>query len=100
MLCCALLNISEATVVLNIHEHYAAESRGQAGPALLAYTQRFGKPHKLVHDNAQEFIHGEFHDILYVYNKASNKYPLLLTLTTLTKTLWNSICYNMDIYNI
>ena len=32
---------------------YAAESRGQAGPALLAYIQRFGKPHKLVHDNAQ-----------------------------------------------
>ncbi len=42
---------------------YAAESRGQAGPALLAYIQRFGKPHKLVHDNAQEFIHGEFQEI-------------------------------------
>jgi hypothetical protein len=42
---------------------YAAKSRGQAGLALLAYIQRFGKPHKLVHDNAQEFIHGEFKDI-------------------------------------
>jgi hypothetical protein len=34
---------------------YAAESRGQAGPALEAYIQQFGKPQEIVHDNAQEF---------------------------------------------
>ncbi len=42
---------------------YAAESRGQAGPALLAYIQRYGKPNKLIHDNAQEFMHGKFNEI-------------------------------------
>jgi hypothetical protein len=42
---------------------YAAESRGQAGPALQAYIQRYGKPNKLIHDNAQEFMHGEFNEI-------------------------------------
>jgi hypothetical protein len=34
---------------------YAAESRGQAGPALEAYIQQYGKPQEVVHDNAQEF---------------------------------------------
>ncbi len=42
---------------------YAAESRGQAGPALQAYIQLYGKPHKIIHDNAQEFMHGAFKDI-------------------------------------
>jgi len=42
---------------------YAAESRGEAGPALQAYIQQYGKPHKLIHDNAQEFIHGAFPEI-------------------------------------
>jgi hypothetical protein len=39
---------------------YAAESTGQAGPALLAYIQRYGAPKAILTDNAQEFIHGEF----------------------------------------
>jgi hypothetical protein len=42
---------------------YAAESRGQAGPALLSYIQAYGKPNKIIHDNAAEFVHGEFKDI-------------------------------------
>ncbi len=42
---------------------YAAESRGQAGPALEAYMQQYGKPQEIVHDNAQEFTHGIFKDI-------------------------------------
>jgi hypothetical protein len=42
---------------------YAAESRGQAGPALEAYIQKYGKPQEVVHDNAQEFMHGTFKDI-------------------------------------
>ena len=42
---------------------YAAESRGQAGPALQAYIQKYGKPNAIIHDNANEFIHGDFHDI-------------------------------------
>jgi hypothetical protein len=42
---------------------YATESRGQAGPALLAYIQKCGKPNKLIHDNAQELTHGEFNEI-------------------------------------
>jgi hypothetical protein len=42
---------------------YTAESRGQAGSALLAYIQRYGKPNKLIHDNAQELMHEEFNEI-------------------------------------
>ncbi len=42
---------------------YAVESRGQTGPALLAYIQKYGKPNKLIHDNAQKFMHGEFNEI-------------------------------------
>ncbi len=39
---------------------YTAESRGEAGPALQAYIQRYGKPNTIIHDNANEFIHGDF----------------------------------------
>jgi hypothetical protein len=39
---------------------YPAESRGQAGDALKQYMQRYGKPHTLIHDNAKEFVEGEF----------------------------------------
>jgi transposase InsO family protein len=42
---------------------YPAESTGQAGPSLLAYIQRYGIPKQVIHDNAQEFIHGEFSKI-------------------------------------
>jgi hypothetical protein len=68
------------TIIGNVFS-YAAESRGQAGPALLAYIQKVGKPHKLVHDNAQEFMHGEFHDTCL-------QQKLLMALRN---TLWNSI---------
>ena len=39
---------------------YTAESRGEAGPALQAYIQQYGKPHTIIHDNASEFMHGDF----------------------------------------
>jgi hypothetical protein len=39
---------------------YPAASTGQAGPSLVAYIQQYGIPKTIVHDNAQEFIHGEF----------------------------------------
>ncbi len=39
---------------------YAAESRGEAGPALQACIQRYGKPNTIIHDNASEFIQGDF----------------------------------------
>ncbi len=42
---------------------YPAESRGQASEALKTYIQRYGKPHELIHDNAKEFVEGEFADI-------------------------------------
>ena len=42
---------------------YPAESTGQAGPALLAYIQKYGTPHQLLTDNAKEFIHGDFKQI-------------------------------------
>jgi hypothetical protein len=42
---------------------YAAERRGQAGPALEAYMQQYGKLQEVVHDNAQEFNHSTFQDI-------------------------------------
>jgi hypothetical protein len=35
-------------------------TRGQAGEALEGYIQRWGIPHTIHHDNAQEFIHGKF----------------------------------------
>jgi hypothetical protein len=39
---------------------YPADSTGQAGLSLSAYIQRYGIPKTIVHDNAKEFIHGEF----------------------------------------
>ncbi len=42
---------------------FPSPSRGLAGTALLAYTQRYGQPLTVRHDNAQEFIAGEFADI-------------------------------------
>ncbi len=36
---------------------------GQAGPALEAYMQQYGKPQEVIHDNAQAFNHGTFQDI-------------------------------------
>ncbi len=42
---------------------YPADSTGQAGPSLLAYIQRYGIPKMIVHDNAKEFINGEFAEV-------------------------------------
>ncbi len=42
---------------------YPAESTGQAGPSLQAYIQKYGLPKRTLHDNAQEFINGEFAQI-------------------------------------
>ena len=42
---------------------FPAETRGQAGDALKQYITKFGKPHTLIHDNAKEFIDGEFQEI-------------------------------------
>ena len=42
---------------------YPADSTGQAGLSLSAYIQRYGTPKIIVHDNAKEFIHGEFAQI-------------------------------------
>jgi hypothetical protein len=39
---------------------YLAESKGQAGPSLQAFIQRYGVPKTIIHDNAQEFIGGDF----------------------------------------
>jgi hypothetical protein len=39
---------------------YLAESRGQAGPSLQAFIQRYGIPKTIVHDNAQKFCAGTF----------------------------------------
>jgi hypothetical protein len=43
--------------------HYPAQSRGEAGPSLLAYIQQYGKPREIIHDNAKEFTEGDFADI-------------------------------------
>ena len=46
---------------------FPAESRGQAGVALQAYIQTYGKPNEVIHDNATEFIHqGEFAQICLI----------------------------------
>jgi hypothetical protein len=42
---------------------YPAESRGQAGPSLQAFMQRYGTPKTIIHDNAQEFVGGTFAQI-------------------------------------
>jgi hypothetical protein len=42
---------------------YPAQSRGLAGPSLLAYIQRYGPPETIVSDNAKEFTGGEFAEI-------------------------------------
>ncbi len=42
---------------------FPAENRAQAGLSLLTYIQRHGQPKQLVHDNAKEFIEGEFKQI-------------------------------------
>ena len=42
---------------------FPAESRGEAGDALNKYIQRYGKPHEIIHDNAKEFVEGEFANI-------------------------------------
>jgi hypothetical protein len=42
---------------------FPIESRGQAGVALQAYIQRYGKPNEVVHDNATEFVQGNFAQI-------------------------------------
>jgi hypothetical protein len=42
---------------------YPAQSRGLAGPSLLAYLQRYGPPETIVSDNAREFTGGEFAEI-------------------------------------
>jgi hypothetical protein len=39
---------------------YPADSTGQAGLSLSAYIHRYGIPKIIVHDNAKEFVHGEF----------------------------------------
>jgi hypothetical protein len=40
---------------------YPAENRSQAGLALLAYIQNCGQTQIVIHDNAKEFISGQFH---------------------------------------
>jgi hypothetical protein len=67
---------------------YAAESRGQAGPALEAYMQQCGKPQEIVHDNAQEFTHGTFKDIcLNQTNDKTNKEPTFRSKQKPSRTL-------------
>ncbi len=39
---------------------YPADSTGPAWPPLSAYIQRYGIPKIIVHDNAKEFLNGEF----------------------------------------
>jgi hypothetical protein len=54
---------------------YPAESRGQAGPALETCIQQYGKPQEVVHDNAQEFIHGTFQEICLKQSIKQTKSP-------------------------
>jgi transposase InsO family protein len=42
---------------------YPAENRGQAGLSLLSYIQTCGQPQIIVHDNAKEFLSGQFNQI-------------------------------------
>jgi transposase InsO family protein len=42
---------------------YPAENRSQAGISLLSYIQTCGQPQVVIHDNAKEFISGQFHQM-------------------------------------
>ncbi len=42
---------------------FPSESRGQASVGLQAYIKKYGVPKEIIHDNAEEFIHGEFADL-------------------------------------
>ena len=42
---------------------FPAESRGQAGLALETYIKNYGKPQIIIHDNASEFVDGDFAQI-------------------------------------
>jgi len=42
---------------------YPAQSRGEAGSSLLAYIKQYGKPAKIIHDNAKEFTEGAFAEL-------------------------------------
>ncbi len=54
-------------LILDIHTGlvfvFPAESLGQASEGLQAYIKKFGIPKEKIHDNAEEFIHGEFADL-------------------------------------
>ena len=42
---------------------FPAQNRGLAGESLLAYIKEHGPPKIITHDNAQEYLHGDFKDI-------------------------------------
>jgi hypothetical protein len=54
---------------------FPAESRGQAGVALQAYIQTYGKPNEVIHDNATEFIQGEFAQICLDHHITQTRSP-------------------------
>jgi hypothetical protein len=39
---------------------YPKANRGLAGETLAQYCQEFGTPNSILHDNAQEYLHGDF----------------------------------------
>jgi hypothetical protein len=47
---------------------FPAESRGQADLALETYIKQYGKPQIIIHDNATEFVDGEFAQICTTHN--------------------------------
>jgi hypothetical protein len=42
---------------------FPSESRGQASVGLQAYIKKYGVSKEVIHDNAEEFIHGEFAEL-------------------------------------
>ncbi len=66
-------------LILDIHTGlvfaFPAESRGQASVGLQAYIKKYGVPKEIIHDNGEEFIHGEFADLCTQHNIAQTPSP-------------------------
>ncbi len=66
-------------LILDIHTglvfSFPAVSRGQASVGLQAYIKKYGVPKEIIHDDGEEFIHGEFADLCTQHNITQTPSP-------------------------
>jgi hypothetical protein len=76
------------------------QSTGQAGEALESYLQRYGQPDEILHDNAKEFLHGNFAAICKtkeIRQKTSAPYT---PNQNPAKNIWRYSHLALDLYSI